>query len=311
MRELCKHLVNPMRFSGKQAETCTPNTEKASSSVRSSGFSLHVMHHHGVYQMFTKLLIMALVFCAGSMVFGKTVTPLKITKAPKLDGKLDEPFWKQAKSMGDFYIFKQDEEKTQDTEVKIAYDNSWLYFGFICKNEKLNMLTPKVQGRAEEAHTDDSVEIFIDPGNTGKNYLQYKLSYAGAKGESRTVNKQSNTAWDEPWLAAVDVQPNSWSAEMAIPLYVLFSESGAGPWTINICRNKLILELDQYMVILSESREHSSLARVKRKFHEPENFAPLAKLDVEKTQTPLMAILRDVKIYPYRTENGKKCLTYK
>ncbi len=52
-------------------------------------------------------------------------TAVKIETPPRLDGKLDEGFWRQAEPLGDFSLHKDpDQRRVSDTEVRLAYDDT-------------------------------------------------------------------------------------------------------------------------------------------------------------------------------------------
>lgn len=60
------------------------------------------------------------------------VSPLKTERPPKIDGRLDDKVWKDAPMMTDFIQFEPHKGRlaTVKTEVRVAYDDTYLYFGF-------------------------------------------------------------------------------------------------------------------------------------------------------------------------------------
>ena len=61
----------------------------------------------------------------------RNVKPLRIQEPPQLDGVLDEPFWDAIQPIVDFRQQepKDNEPATEQTEVRVCYDQDNLYFG--------------------------------------------------------------------------------------------------------------------------------------------------------------------------------------
>lgn len=232
------------------------------------------------------------------------VSPARMAEPPALDGRLDENIWAAAAELGDFSVFRS-ESKTADTRVRVAYDDTWLYFGIECRNSHLKILHPKVSGHDKGATADDSVEVFLDPSGAGRIYFHYILSYAGAKDERRvTVGSAGEIIrepeWDMPWPAAVAAAPEGWSAELAIPLYLIASYGDFDSIRLNVARNKRIPVIDANAVIVNESKEASVWAPVGISFHAPEHFGYVRGLRDLTPQIPPLAALADVTVLPYR-----------
>src|SRR5437764_667463 len=59
------------------------------------------------------------------------------TEAPAIDGVLDDPVWKKAAVIDEFYQLEPKEGQPGDerTVVRILYDENSLYFGITCYDE--------------------------------------------------------------------------------------------------------------------------------------------------------------------------------
>ena len=59
------------------------------------------------------------------------VRPVRTDKPPKIDGRLDEPMWAAIEPITDFTQYEpvNGEPATERTEVRICYDDNFLYFG--------------------------------------------------------------------------------------------------------------------------------------------------------------------------------------
>ena len=148
------------------------------------------------------LLLFAVAGLVGMAAELSEARALKLDQPPKLDGKLDEPFWEQAKSNGNFFVHRGDGKRTDDTEFKVAYDNTWLYFGVRCSNDQLHRFKAKHQSHEDPVITDDSVELFLDPAGDGSIYFHYMLSFNNIHREQIVRNGVKDWTWNMPWLSA-------------------------------------------------------------------------------------------------------------
>ncbi|HUG80693.1 MAG TPA: carbohydrate-binding family 9-like protein [Bryobacterales bacterium] len=55
-----------------------------------------------------------------------------------VDGKLDEPAWKQAPAAGDFHPVGDEANVRQQTIVKLAWDDENLYLGYYCLDRRIS-----------------------------------------------------------------------------------------------------------------------------------------------------------------------------
>lgn len=236
------------------------------------------------------------------------IKALKINDKVKLDGKLDEPFWKDARTYGDFYVLRSDRKQCGDlTKFKIAYDNTWLYFGFECKNPGLQAIKPKARGNDRNAANDDSIEIFL--GADGKTYFHYILAWGGGRREEKISCKNGKTVIDEsrdlPWHYAVNIDKDRWSAEIALPIYLIFSRVNPDEIKLNVCRNMRIPDIDGSAVIVGEARECYSWRPVLNIFYEPERFSLLRKFASDNVRIPALCVFEKPKLSGYYTKEGK------
>ncbi len=99
--------------------------------------------HHGV------LLALALVCLNSGVLWGKavpdpsppfpqegarTAEAIRVDRAPRLDGTLNDPLWQSAKPITDFRQREpqEGEPATEKTEVRILYTRHAVYFGIHC-----------------------------------------------------------------------------------------------------------------------------------------------------------------------------------
>ena len=232
-------------------------------------------------------------------------TAVRADSPPALDGRLDDVTWQKAASCGDFTVYGGQGRRTDTTAFRVAYDDAWLYVGVDCRNPHMNALQPLVRGHDNGACNDDSAEVFLDPGTGGRMYFHYMLNFANAKDERRIRGTHRDLLWDVPWRSATEVREDGWSAEIALPLYILASYGSPAAFRLNVTRNRRIPVIDAQNVVVEEQRELSSWSPVLKSFHEPEIFRPLTGIVELKLRTPLLVNIADVQVSPYYLEGGQ------
>ena len=157
-----------------------------------------------------------------------------VTKAPKIDGKLDEPAWTSAPSTGAWVNTMTGTQVPQKTEAKILWDKKFLYIGI--ENEDSDVWA-KLDKRDDKLWTEEADEIMIDADGNGRTYVELQVAPNGnlfdtylperRKYEDTINPKMKPFAWNSKTVAKVRVdgtlnkredQDKGWTAEIAIPL---------------------------------------------------------------------------------------------
>ncbi len=220
--------------------------------------------------------------------------------APAIDGRLDDPCWRAAESLDQFYIFGGEPvRQTNATAVKICCDERWLYLGMDCRNPEMKQLEQKIFEKEGAIHLDDSVELFLDPGTDGQDYYHYLLSFANLRAERRVTPTGRDAGWDTPWRSATIRREDGWTAEIAIPMFLAAAHGRPEQARMNLCRNMIQMTLDGVGEMTAVKTVHSSLARVSRDFHEPRAFGYLRGLDEIAVKSPFLPALKQAVIGDY------------
>ncbi len=263
----------------------------------------------------TKHFFLAIVLLAVGIIATAAKPPkaeaLKIDQPPVFDGLLNETFWKQAKPLDKFFKYSKDKDKNgqllDGTIVKLAYDSTWLYIGIECENQLQELiLSPNTVKHDGQVHRDESVEIFLDPGTKGKLYYHFSLSCFNIKAEQRVRNgSRERVSWNQPWRTATKITPKGWTAEIAVPLYLVLSYGDFKKMRFNIIRNRRCPFKDAQQVVTHETIESSSWSPVIKSFHEPSSFGYLAPLTPGQVKVPFMVSLEKITVLPYAGDDGK------
>jgi len=162
----------------------------------------------------------------------------KIEKHPKIDGKLNDECWNDGFWSGDFVqqIPKQGKRATQNTLVKIVYDNNNIYVGFKCfdKGEIRSILSR----RDVDVSAGDIVGIAFDSYNDKHTAYEFNLTAAGQKIDMVHLGANNlDYNWDAVWDGKTHVSDTIWTAEMQIPFSQLrFSPGEKQVWGVHIWR---------------------------------------------------------------------------
>ena len=216
-----------------------------------------------INKIHTLIVFTASIFACVNLNAGVTIPECK--QAPELNGILDDGCWKSASKIKDLTICRNGTagSSTNDTEIFITRDNKFLYIGLICHNPNMQHVVQVGMKHDDPANfSDDSVEILLGRENLGYFY-HYIITCGNMQGESR-VAKSSATGWNIPWASAAKKSDKGWTAEVAIPLFIINS-SKPGDVELNFLRNKIEIALDQMNAKQSEKKVTSCWKSAKPK----------------------------------------------
>ncbi|ESU20135.1 hypothetical protein FCR2A7T_15460 [Flavobacterium cauense R2A-7] len=170
----------------------------------------------------------------------KTLTVLRTDQTVTIDGKLDEPFWKNAQTATDFVMFQPDngkpELKNEKSIVRVAYDNDGIYIGAELYQDSANMLKEITQ--RDNFGTSDHFGIFLNGYNDGQQDFRLIVSAAGTQMDCiATQENGEDYSWDGIWYSAVKMTDFGWTVEMKIPYAAIrFSKKDKQVWGVNFFR---------------------------------------------------------------------------
>ena len=159
-----------------------------------------------------------------------------------LDGELDEESWKNAEVASDFWMnYPQDDVKaTRQTEVKVTYDDKFLYIGAVCYDTSYYVV--QTLKRDSRFFDSDGFAVVIDPVNEKTNGFFFGVSPLNVQSEdliNTSAFSNMNFSWDNKWISEVKRFPDYWVVEIAIPFKPLRYKSDITKWGINFIRNDL------------------------------------------------------------------------
>lgn len=156
-----------------------------------------------------------------------------------IDGELNEPFWKSATPVKDFFqSFPYDTSfALTKTEAMIGYDEHFLYIAAVCYEKDGTRHVAQTLRRDFNAGINDCFLVVIDPFGDQTNGFSFGLSALGVQSEGLIINGGELAGdWDNKWYSEVKRYPDRYTLEMAIPFKTLRFKPESQKWGINFAR---------------------------------------------------------------------------
>lgn len=171
----------------------------------------------------------------------KKITAIKLDKAPKIDGNLDDETWKNIPICKDFVELRPNNGKAEDgdfkSEVKIAYDDTGIYVSAILYDKEPSKISKQLTER-DNIDNDDFFVLFINGYNDNQQSLELFVTAAGVQADSKiTKENGEDFSWNGIWYSAAKIVEIGWTVEMKVPFSELrFPKSAVQNWGINFFR---------------------------------------------------------------------------
>ncbi len=156
-----------------------------------------------------------------------------------IDGDLSDEAWESVDWETDFTVHFPNNGETpkRQTMFKVLYDDNHVYFGFKCMHENIEELENRL-GRRDN-FPGDWVEVNIDSYHDLSTAFSFTTSVSGVKGDEFITGNGNNwdTNWNPIWYNAAQINEDSWTAEVKIPLSQLrFGDRDEHIWGFNVMR---------------------------------------------------------------------------
>ena len=162
----------------------------------------------------------------------------KITSPIKIDGELNEGVWSTLETTTPFWKkFPNDEGRPQrKTEVKIAYDDKFLYFAFTSYDSGKAYIQSLKRDFGHDGS--DGVGIVLDPTNQRTNGFFFVVNAFNAQSEDQLPFSDNGPSWswDNKWFSATKRYQDKWTAEVAIPFKSIRYTADKLLWGLNFVR---------------------------------------------------------------------------
>jgi len=137
-----------------------------------------------------------------------------------IDGHLDEKLWKSLDPATGFIQLEplSGESATQKTEVRIYYDENYIYIGARLFDSEPEKIAAQLFRRDKIGYS-DWFEVIIDSYFDHRTAFGFQVNPKGVLVDQLYYNDNSEDAtWDAVWSAASQIDNDGWSTEIRIPL---------------------------------------------------------------------------------------------
>jgi len=175
----------------------------------------------------------------------------RVNHGPKIDGRLDDPIWREITPISDFVQYEPDNgaAPSETTYVYVAYDEDYLYLAFDCRDSEPDKIMADIAPRGE-VRSNDRVGVILDTYNDRRTAYRFWVNPYGIQGYST----------DTIWRSAGRITEQGWTAEMAIPFKSLrFPRRREQIWGINFFRK--IQRKDEYIYWTHVGRDDNLLEK--------------------------------------------------
>ena len=151
------------------------------------------------------------------------VVALRTDESIEINGVLDEEIWESAVPITEFVQrLPQDGAKpSEKSEMRILYNNNYLYFGFIFFDSEPEKVRATILNRGGWIHRDDKLEIALDTYLDRRNAYLFELNPLGTQDDALITDENRPTldawAWDGVYISEGRVTDLGWVLEVAIP----------------------------------------------------------------------------------------------
>ena len=163
----------------------------------------------------------------------------RTTFVPKIDGHLDDECWKKTGVWdGDFIqqVPHQAQPPSQQTEIKILYDDKYLYIAIVAHDNEPEKMSSLLGPRDETVG--DIAGIALDTYNDKQTAFEFNVTSAGQKVDLMHLGEYGwDFNWNAVWDGKASVGDSAWYAEMRIPFtQIRFANKEEHVWGMHIWR---------------------------------------------------------------------------
>jgi hypothetical protein len=159
----------------------------------------------------------------------RTVRSVPAERAPVLDGRDDDPVWRDAPATDDFRVFDPVEDGAPRfrTTVRVAHDARHLY-AFVRAYDPRPDSVLALLSRRDVRTQSDQLKLMVDSYHDRRTAYEFAVNPAGVKRDYYAYDDaREDVSWDAVWDVATRVDSLGWTAEFRIPLSQLRFPRGA------------------------------------------------------------------------------------
>jgi hypothetical protein len=151
----------------------------------------------------------------------------RVVERIKVDGKLDEAAWAQARVVGELVNNRDGSKSRHKTEVRVLYDDDFLYFSFRSADENI---WSTFKRRDEHLWLEEVVEVFLQANLSVPNYIELEVNPLGTMLDIYLLDARKplhyeswnseKLRWGVQVVGTVDGKDGDreWNCEIALPM---------------------------------------------------------------------------------------------
>lgn len=160
----------------------------------------------------------------------RSARAIRVERAPKIDGTLNDPIWQQALPIADFRQREpfEGQPATENTEVRILYTHDHVYFGIVCHDSASHGVVASQLRRDVSQEFDDYFEIVIDSRRDRRNAYLFQINPLGTQRDGLLTDQpqmdetqDGDSGWDGVWTSEARITEDGWTATVEIPFSTL------------------------------------------------------------------------------------------
>ena len=155
-----------------------------------------------------------------------------------IDGQLNEAAWLLAPVAADFTQLAPNpgNKSRQHTEVKVLYDDEFMYVGAIMHDSAPDSILSQLSARDQLENT-DFFGFWISSFRDGINAFEFFVTPAGIQLDAQVSTFGEDFNWNAVWQCNTSITENGWIAEFKIPYSALrFPDQEEQIWDVNFTR---------------------------------------------------------------------------
>jgi len=165
----------------------------------------------------------------------KTAIAVRVEKAPRIDGILDDAAWLNINPIADFtqFIPVYNIAPSLPTEVRIAYNNEAIYIGARMYDPSPDSILHQLGNRDDDNLNVDLFGIVFDTYNNELDGYIFLVSASGVQTDRRMEDNTYNAVWE----SKARIDDKGWVVEMRIPYSALrFPKTEIQHWGMQLVR---------------------------------------------------------------------------
>ncbi|MBI4501887.1 MAG: carbohydrate binding family 9 domain-containing protein [Gemmatimonadetes bacterium] len=158
----------------------------------------------------------------------------------RIDGRLNEPLWSAADSVGDLTQVEPREgvAPSARTVIRVLFARNAIVIGVRADDPSSSGVVSYARQRDASLSAEDHITIVLGTYLDGRSGYVFRVNPTGARYDALVTNQGEgeNANWDGLWQAATARTPNGWSTEILIPIKSILFDPGLTTWAFNVER---------------------------------------------------------------------------